>query len=289
MNLSLPYSAPYDWQQVLAFLASRAIEGVEEVEDGCYRRSIQIGSVVGVLTVTQSPHRLALHAHIGLETDADLEGLDTRLRRLFDLDANRTIINQHLQSDPWLNTLIKERPGLCVPGAWDIFELVVRAILGQQISVKAARTLAGRLVQRYGTPLRAKSKGKLSHLFPTAETLATADLDGLGITRRRVEYIQRVSQVFADDELLLGDDIDLETIQKTLCKLPGIGPWTAQYIAMRALSRSDAFPEGDLVLIQKMQLLSGKSCDKKELQQYAENWRPYRAYAALHLWHWKAN
>jgi AraC family transcriptional regulator of adaptative response / DNA-3-methyladenine glycosylase II len=205
-----------------------------------------------------------------------------RLRNLFDLDARPDVINSHLALDSHLAPMVKRRPGLRVPGAFDPFELAVRAVLGQQVSVRAASTLAGRVTQRYGesidTPLPC-----LNRVAPTAAALAaarTATLAGLGLPTARAETLRTLARAVVSGHVDLAPGDDVPTTVDQLVDLPGIGPWTAQYIAMRALRWPDAFPTGDLGLLKALNVKSATA-----LHQASQPWRPWRAYAAMHLWH----
>ncbi|MFO1022804.1 MAG: AlkA N-terminal domain-containing protein, partial [Planctomycetales bacterium] len=203
-----------------------------------------------------------------------------RLRNLFDLDARPDVIARHLAADPLLAPMIKRHPGLRVPGAFDSFELVLRAVLGQQVSVRGASTLAGRFAERFGEPIETPFSG-LNRLTPTAESLSKArvnTLSRLGIPSTRAQSLQNLARVIADGELDLESSVDPKMTISQLMELPGIGPWTAEYIAMRALRWPDAFPAGDLGLVKA----SGLSA--RESQTASEHWRPWRAYAAMHLW-----
>ncbi len=205
-----------------------------------------------------------------------------RLRRLLDLDADSAAIDAHLARDPLLAPRIAARPGLRVPGAWDPFELAVRAVLGQQVSVAAARTLAARLAARHGAPLAGGGPG-LERLFPAPRALAEGDLGGLGLTGARVAALQGLARAVIEEPALLAPASDLEATVTRLSALPGIGRWTAQYVAMRALREPDAFPEGDLGLLRALET-GGVRGSPAALRARSEAWRPWRAYAALHLW-----
>jgi len=268
-TLELRYRPPFDWAALLGFLAGRAIRGVEHIEDGVYRRTIVTNHGPGWIEVHPSDKtalKLAVHA----PDSADLLTIAPRVRRLFDLDADPQAIASHLRPDPLLAPLLKARPGLRVPGAWDGFELGVRTILGQQVSVTGASTLAARVVQRLGTPVAFDVDG-LTHTFPSPAAFADADL-AVGLPTARAEAIRRFAQAVASGDVKFDAAVDSEALQEKLCGLPGIGPWTAQYIAMRALSDPDAFPASDLIL--------RRACGKRE----TEAWRPWRAYAAMHIW-----
>jgi AraC family transcriptional regulator of adaptative response / DNA-3-methyladenine glycosylase II len=190
-------------------------------------------------------------------------------------------ITEHLQQDARLSPLVQRRTGLRVPGAWDGFEVAVRAIVGQQVSVKGATTLIGRLAAACGNPM-ATGDPHLSHLFPTPQQLSQADLSGLGLTGQRITAIQALAQAVRDGELVLGTAVSLDDIISQLIQLPGVGDWTAHYMAMRVFGEPDAFPAGDLVL--RKVVGGGTAVSTKELQQMAEPWRPWRAYAAMQLW-----
>jgi len=267
----LPYREPYDWDGLLSFLAARALPGVEEVEDGVYRRSIRWGGMAGAMAVSQPDA-----GHLVLAVDLPrLDGaiaLVDRVRRMFDCGADPGAIAAQLGEDSLLAPSVAKRPGLRVPCAWDPFELAVRAVVGQQISVAGARTIGGRIARRCGET----SGGPLPRLFPTATQLAAADLDGLGLTGRRIVTLQGLARAVAAGELDLDTPRGVDTFVADLCALPGIGPWTAQYIAMRGLGEPDAFPDTDLGL--------RKAAPGVDLIARAEDWRPWRAYAALHLW-----
>jgi len=283
INLKLAYRPPYDWDQVSGFLQTRAIPGVEEIGPWGYRRSIMLEgkpSIFEALPNTDAGH---LKIKFYLNGIGSLQSAVNKIRALFDLDVDCDAINRQFSVDPILTEHVKRHPGLRVPGAWDIFELSVRAILGQQISVAAARTFAGRLVQRFGQPLKNSAHSGITHLFPRPGELASLDLTLIGLPRKRADSITELARGFTNTMLEFDSTKNLEEVEKVLCKLPGIGPWTAQYIAMRALGYPDAFPVGDLGLIRSLKALN-TNADSKSLSQYAEHWRPWRAYAAMHLW-----
>jgi len=285
IDIRLPYRPPYDWQAQIDFLAARAIPGVEAVVDNAYWRTINIGPHRGVLRVTHAAnHRLAVQlrlAHL-----PSLPEVITRIRRIFDLGEDPLMIGTHLSEDPHLARRVAARPGLRVPGSWDGYELAVRAILGQQISVSAATALTGKLVARYGEPMETGSDrpAELSHYFPAAQTLVAADIAALGMPGARAEALRALAVASSTDPELfrLGDS--LESSVARLRALRGIGEWTAQYIAMRALREPDAFPAADIGLMRAMADADGRRPGPAELLIRAERWRPWRAYAALHLW-----
>ncbi len=286
ITLRLPFSPPYDWRAMIDFLAARTIPGVEAVEADRYRRTFAVDGSEGVVEVRSSGEQNHLLATIWTSHVASLGAVVSRLRRLFDLDADVPAIDAHLARDPWLADRVRERPGLRVPGAWDGFELAVRAVLGQQVSVGAATTFAGRLAARLGRPLDSEPGGATDAVrlvFPTPSAVAGADLSRLGLTRARAATLQRLGRAMAEDPDLLRP---FESLEETIAKLeglPGIGPWTAQYVAMRALREPDAFPASDLGLLRAMATHEGRPTPARLLAR-AEAWRPWRAYAALRLW-----
>jgi len=283
--LTLPYEPPYDWPAMLDFLAFRAIAGMEQVVDGAYRRTVAVGDVHGTVEVAPRPDRAALVATIRFPGVASLWSIVARVRRVFDLGADVSTIGAYLARDPLLAPLVRARPGLRVPGGWEGFELAVRAILGQQISVSGARTLAARLVERYGEPLRGSAAhDPLRFVFPTPRRLADADLASLGMPRTRVAALAALARAAADDPRLFGTAQSLDDAIARLRALPGVGEWTAQYVALRALREPDAFPAGDVGLLRALADAAGRRPTSLELTARAEAWRPWRAYAAQHLW-----
>lgn len=289
LTLRLGYRPPYDFAAMLDFLRGRALPGVEVVDDGSYSRVIGSTQAPGWLRVSQWPishrasdeHALRLELHGALPSQM-LE-IVNRLRRMFDLDADPRAIADALGADARLRPLLKKRPGLRVPSGWDGFEIAVRAIIGQQISVAGARTLATRLAHRFGTPLSAPLAQGLDHLFPAAEALADADLAAIGLTRARAETLRTMARALLDGRVDFRPERTLDDFTSRWVALPGIGPWTAQYIALRALGHPDAFPAEDLVL-QRALPHDGSRLSAKALAARAEAWRPWRAYSVIHLW-----
>lgn len=272
----LRYRPPLDWNALVGFLAARAIPGVEWVENGSYRRSILVAGIPGMIGLSLSASDVILE--IDHARPECLLGIVSRVRRICDLDADPVAIASGLSSDALLRPLVEARPGLRVPGAWDGFELGIRAILGQQISVRGASTLAGRLVERYGRLLESPRPG-VTRLFPNAGQLAGADLASIGLPQKRAETLCAFSTAVASGQLVLDGSAAPEETRERLRSIAGIGEWTAGYVAMRALSDPDAFPAADLVLLRAV-----GAATARELQRFAERWRPWRAYAALHLW-----
>jgi AraC family transcriptional regulator, regulatory protein of adaptative response / DNA-3-methyladenine glycosylase II len=280
----LSYRPPYDWSAIASFLQARAIPGIEVVSSDRYARTIEIGGVHGVVAVEPASGN-ALRVAIQFSRLSALPTIIARLRRVFDLAADPRAICTQLAKDPVLAPLVAARPGLRVPGAWDGFELAVRAVLGQQITVAAAVGLAGKLVARYGLSLAAglETEG-LTHVFPRPERLAWAPLTTLGMPRMRAATLTSLAAAVAEDPRVLGAGRSVAECVAQLRALPGIGDWTAQYIAMRELREPDAFPAGDIGLLRALADAEGKRPTSRELLARAEHWRPWRAYAAQHLW-----
>jgi AraC family transcriptional regulator of adaptative response / DNA-3-methyladenine glycosylase II len=281
ITLSLSYRPPYDWASILAFFHARAIPGVEIVAENTYHRTIELNGAVGTIAVAHQPERNRLRATIRFPHVAALPTIIARLRRMFDLGADPAMIAAVLSRDPLLAPLVAARPGLRVPGAWDPFELGVRAIAGQQITVAAATRLTGRIVQQYGIRSGNAAHPGLTHAFPPAPALATATLAFMPVARAAA--ITRLAAAFAANPALFERAADLDASVEQLCALPGIGPWTAHYIAMRAQREPDAFPAADIGLLRAMDEGQGRPTPAALLAR-AQNWRPWRAYAALHLW-----
>ncbi|MGI8841524.1 MAG: AlkA N-terminal domain-containing protein [Caulobacteraceae bacterium] len=286
LTLALPYRPPYDWGALLAFLAARAIAGVETVTAAAYARTIALGEESGVLKVEpRGGDRLAVA--IRFPRLAALPTIIAKVRRVFDLAADPAAIGEHLGRDARLAPLVAARPGLRAPGAWDGFELAVRAILGQQITVAAATALAGRLTRAFGEALPPELAGAvpgLTHTFPSARRLAHADLSILGMPRARIGALSSLAAAVVADPLIFGPRRSLGDAIARLKALPGIGEWTAQYIAMRELREPDAFPAADVGLMRALAEADGRRPTPAQLLARAEAWRPWRAYAALHLW-----
>ncbi len=284
ISLLLPYRPPYDWEAMIRFLAPRAIKGVEDVAEGRYSRVIEIGGVVGTIQVNHAPTASALRVVVRF---AKLEALPTiiaRIRRMFDLSADPGAISAALASDPLLAPLVSARPGLRVAGGWEAFEITVRAVLGQQITVKGGTQLAGRIVAALGEKVASAAEGSpLTHAFPRPEDFRISALIGLGITRARATAIAGIAAAAVRDPHLFDPRSDLAETVARLRELPGVGEWTAHYIAMRGMGESDAFLAGD-VAVQKRFNVNGRRPTPAELLARAERWRPWRAYATLHLW-----
>jgi AraC family transcriptional regulator, regulatory protein of adaptative response / DNA-3-methyladenine glycosylase II len=280
--LLLRYQPPYDWEATIAFLQRRAIAGVEHVTPERYARSVELDGLQGTVAV-EPAGGCALRTTVCFPKLSALPTIIARLRRVFDLGADPVAIARHLAKDPTLAPLVKARPGLRVPGAWDGFELAMRAVLGQQITVTAAARLAACLVAAHGARLSA-AHGHLTHVFPRASTIARADLAPLGMPRSRAAALSAVAAAAVADPHLFDANRGLDDAVRRLRAIRGVGEWTAQYIALRQLREPDAFPAADLGLIRAMAGREGRGPSSSELLDRADAWRPWRAYAAQHLW-----
>ncbi len=279
------------FSSLLGFYRTRAFLGVETATEALYTRAIAPGGTAGVIALHRDARTELLLLRCELKDLASLPRVVARVKRMFDLDAPLAAVDGHLRRDGLLQPALSQ--AVRVPCAWDAFELAVRAVLGQQISVKAATTLSGRLVERFGEPLPlhlGKDGNGLTRLFPLVETIAAArvaDLCALGIIRARAETLVALARHVAKDAEWRTRYMGLEAFTAELTALPGIGPWTAQYIAMRGFADPDAFPASDLGLLRSARVL-GIAATPRELERHAERWRPWRAYAAQALWNFKA-
>ncbi|RUL66638.1 DNA-3-methyladenine glycosylase 2 family protein [Dyella dinghuensis] len=284
LSLRLSYRPPYDFLSMLTFLRGRALPGIEVVDDDSYSRVFGAADAPGWLRLTAWPNgENALRLQLHCPQPAQMLAVVTRIRRMFDLDADPQSISAVLQTTPHVRPLLRKRPGLRLPGSWDGFEVAVRAILGQQVSVAAARTLASRIVHRYGETLPTPVAAGLERLFPRPEVLAEADLRAMGVTTARAESIRGVARAVLDGRVDFRVEQSLDEFVERWVALPGIGEWTAHYMAMRALSHPDAFPAADLIL-RRAASDSDNMISTKALTNLAEAWRPWRAYAVMHLW-----
>jgi AraC family transcriptional regulator, regulatory protein of adaptative response / DNA-3-methyladenine glycosylase II len=280
VSLALSYRPPYDWDHLRDFLALRATPGVERVAERSYARLIRTETGHAVIQVQPLAGKDALHLRVQGAPPAALLQIATAARRVFDLSADPQLVAAGLEADALLRPLVRRRPGIRIPGTWDAFECAVRAVLGQQVTVAAARTLAGRLVARTGEAVATAVPG-LDRLFPTPQTLAAANLDGLGLTGARISALKSLALAVAAGRVAF--DRPAEEVAASLVALPGFGEWTAQYIALRALGEPDAFLSADLV-VRRMAAAGGAAPTAKELYRRAEAWRPWRGYAVMHLW-----
>lgn len=294
-TLELPFRAPYDWPRVLRFFGGRATPGVEAIEDGAWLRAIDFQGASGTLAVRRHARKRCLVVQIDGPVSAHAQALAAPLSRMFDLQADTAAIGAHLAQDPWLAPLVEAVPGLRVPGAWSGFELVVRAIVGQQVSVKAATTIIGRLVQRVGERIEGHPHAHTAWRFPTPAALGAADLAGIGMPGKRVAALQGFARAVASGEVAIersdlpgaaqaGDVAELDAMRAALLALPGIGPWTVEYVAMRAWRDPNAWPATDLVLMQAIAARDPSLERATQQRARTDTWRPWRAYAAMHLW-----
>ena len=281
--LQVSYRPPYDWPGVLAFLAARALTGVEHVTDRSYARTAQFGKARGWIRVTRSKQPNTLLVEFTHTLTPVLPALLSRVRALFDLDARPDVIARRLRKDPRLAAAVKANPGVRVPGAFNGFELGLRAILGQQVTVKAATTIAGRFVAEFGESI-ATSLAELNRLTPVAERIARASVDDIarhGIIAARAQSLIALAKAHASGDVSLdrGTHHNPDDSISRLAELPGIGPWTAHYIAMRAMRWPDAFPKEDVAVRKN---LGGVT--PKEAEALSQAWRPWRSYAVMHVW-----
>jgi len=286
VTLRLRYRPPYDWDSMLSFLAARAIPGVEVVENGHYLRTIELNGFVGTIDVFHQPKQESLCVHIRFPNVQSLPAIVARIRRQFDLGVDIETISDHLSKDPLLASLVARRPGMRAPGSWDGFESAVRAVLGQQINVVAARRLAGQLVAAHGKPLpKAQAwHAGMTRLFPTARQLASAKSIVLRMPSARLAALKSLAMAAAADPNLFRATDSIDGAIARLKTIPGIGEWTAQYIALRAVREMDAFPATDAGLLRGAAIVNGEKMTAQILLNLAEKWRPWRGYAAQHLW-----
>lgn len=286
IELVLPYRPPYAWHELIGFLRDRAIPGVESIEQGCYVRSFRAGEKVGSLAVRVDNEKCVIRANVRMSSIESLVEVNGRLRRLFDVDADAAVIDAVVRRVPSLRSQIARVPGMRVPGAFDGFETAVRAILGQQISVKGATTFAGRIADKWGKRLARELAvtDSLQLLFPEPSDLVDASLETIGLTRTRADTIRGLARAVLEDPDLTRPGAGLEIAAARWESLAGIGPWTAQYVAMRVLREPDALPIGDLGLRKAITKSGEKPRHEREVEKTLEVCRPYRAYAAIRLW-----
>lgn len=282
LTIRLSYRPPYDYEGLLAFLAARATPGVESVSEGTYSRTISVEGQPGWFSVSHDPTRHELVCRIEIGNSRSLMKVVSGIKRIFDLDADPLEINGRLGRERFLKELVCRRPGQRVPGVWDTFETVIRAIVGQQVSVKGATTVMGRVARQYGQRINSH------YLFPGAATIASLNPETLPMPRTRAMTIKNVAQAVADGEMDLGPDNTSTSLCDQLISFKGVGIWTAQYVAMRGLNDPDAFLHSDLI-IKRMAENHLNIYNENKLQAYAEQWRPWRAYACMHLWRESAN
>lgn len=282
LTVRLPCRMPFDWPALLAFFAARAVPGVESIDRDRYLRTVSVDGTPGIIELRGDAGSVLLTMHgIGIQ---NIFPVVQRCREVFDLDAPTQEIAAVLAQDAVLARLLRKYPGVRVPGSWDGFELAVRAILGQQISVKAATTIAGRVAREYGEPVGNTDVPGVTHRFPVPERLARARFNDMGITRSRAATLRRLAQAVIDGSLSFDASQDPAVFSESLTAIPGIGEWTAQYVAMRALKNPDAFPAADLGLLRAFDRPDRERLRPAQLEAMSQAWRPWRAYAALLLW-----
>lgn len=283
-TLHLLYQGAYDWAAALRFFAARAVDGVEQVKGDLYRRTIRIDDASGTLEVTHSAEERALRAAARISRTVDAPLVACRLRHMFDLDVDLAVVNAALSTEAAMSRLVAARPALRVFGGWDPFEVAMRTINGQQVSVERARHLNGVLVARAAAGVRGRSTPALSSLFPTPHEVLAADLSGMGMPGARVATLRAMAEAAIADPRLFDTTRSLDDTIARLRGIKGIGEWTAHYIAMRACRQPDAFPASDVGLLRGAADHNGKRPTPAALCARAEAWRPWRAYAAHHLW-----
>lgn len=283
ISILLPYKPPYDWEAMLCFFAARAIHGLEVVTRDSYSRVVEFDEMVGSIQITHAPYQSSLQVTVRLPRLNVLPAIIARVRRQFDLGAEPIAIATALSTDPILAPLVAARPGMRVPGAWDGFEVAVRAVLGQQITVKAATRLATRVVSTLGRRVTGLGSADLTHVFPRPESFHSDVLTTLGMPRARAMTLAGIAQAAISDRRRFDPRRNLQESVAALREIEGVGEWTAQYIAMRAMSESDAFLAADAALRRKLAAL-GLRLSTAALLSRAERWRPWRAYAMLYLW-----
>lgn len=281
IRLRLPFRPPLDWTAMLRFLREHSTPGIEAVDDRYYRRTIQVGDVAGSIEVTSDTNRPRLLLTVRLSGFESLMQIAERVRRLFDLGADPRQISDHLSRERRLRSILTAHPGLRVPGAWDVFELAVLAILGQRLA-RGANSTAVRLVRAFGRPIESSIPG-LTHLFPLPEVLAKADLSSIGIKPAKADMISAVAAAFCDDQVSSRSSTSTWSLLDRVFAAAGLSEATSQYIAMRALGEPDIFPVSDRGV--RRALKNGhKSFSRVEVKQAAERWRPWGSYAAIYLW-----
>ncbi len=283
LELRLAGHSPMAFEPLFRFLETRAIPGVEQASPMSYERTITTDGAPGLVSLEAVPDSPDVRMRVLLPSYRSLTHLVAQARRLFDLDAPIQAIDHRLRSDHILAESVRTHPGMRVPGAWDPFEIAVRAILGQQVTVAAATTLATRLAASHGTTVTAPD-GRILRVWPTPDVLAGSDPESFGVPLSRGHSILALSRAIAEERLVLDDRRPVDEIVTQLVALPGIGPWTASYIAMRVLGDRDVYPFGDVALRTALER-SGARPTSVQVDSAFETWRPWRAYAAIRLWH----
>ena len=269
---------------MLNFFRARAIPGIEKVQANRYRRTVRIGDCRGTICVWQTHKKSTLNLETKLNDSSRLMEIVARVRQMFDLDANMNAIHASLSMDDLLKSIIQRNGGMRLPGAWDPFEVVMRAVVGQQISVKGARTIIGRIVKKAGMVAGPLADQGLNLFFPDAAEVLRTDLNDLGMTRKRSDTLQRVVSAVHSGQIRLDPGRKTAEFIDEIQQIKGIGPWTANYIAMRAFGEPDAFMAQDLGIIKALTPKGGARPSAAQVIKRAENWRPWRTYAAVYLW-----
>jgi AraC family transcriptional regulator of adaptative response / DNA-3-methyladenine glycosylase II len=284
--LQLPFRPPMEWDALLGYLEARRTRGVEVIENNSYCRSIRPGKNRGLILVSPAEGKACLELTVQTGSTDRLMGIVQRVRRIFDLGADPLFIDTHLSKDPGLSSVISTFPGLRIPGCWDNFELAVRTVIGQQVSISAANTIMARLVQRFGTPVDNPAVSGITHLFPLPPVLAGADLTGIGLPGKRAAALSILAAKVANKEIVLEGAVNTGELKRRLLEIPGIGQWTVEYIAMRALREPDAFPGSDMALKRELLELDRRISEQpvRMSTKRPDLWRPWRAYAAMYLW-----
>lgn len=282
-QVELRFQEPYDWDGILGFLRYRAVHGLETANNNLYARSVRVESGPSLISIRKDPTNPALRLSLENNSTSISEQTINKVKSIFDLDADPNAFFVPLSKTPPLVEAIPQLKHIRLPGTWDLFELGIRAILGQQVTVVGARTLTQRLVNRFGEQW--SSKSTCSHCFPSPLKLATSPVETIGMPMKRADAIRAFSRLMLDTK---AEFIDLDSFSSCLLSIPGIGPWTVNYIRMRGLKDPDAFPIRDIALLKSARLL-GIASSNAELKRVAENWRPYRSYATIALWKVLAN
>ena len=281
--LHLSFHPPFNFKQVAGFLKRRAIPGVEFVSDDIYSRSIEIDNLTGCITVSPENKKNTLSLEVVFPNIKKLVYIAETVKNIFDLKAPAKKIDDFLRQDKFLGNLVKQNPGIRVPGSFNSYELCIRAIVGQQVSVKGATTIIGRIASRYGKKLNTPNKFGLKNVFPGPEILAVSNFKGIGLTKSRISTIKLLSKAVLEDKIIFNPHSDPADLKNALLQIRGIGEWTASYIIMRTIKAPDAFPYSDLGLLKAVSS-DGSPVPEKLLKNMAVRWKPWRAYAAMYLW-----
>ena len=284
VEFTLSYLAPFDWRSMLTFLSYRSIPGVEHVTANSYARTIHYEGTEGDFSVVFEDGTNQVRAYLNYPDTHQLCHIIDRIKSIFDLRADSSLIDGHLAQDKLLQPMVKQFPGLRVPGCWDGFELAVRAILGQQVTVKAASTLVGRIADRYGRAYKC-ANSELTRVFPSAATVLRGKLNRMGIVNQRIAAIQSVAELVNEGELQIDSTTNTKAFVQLISEIKGIGAWTANYISMRALNDPNALPYSDLIL--RRAATSEEATGPltgRQLLEISGSWVPWRSYAVILLW-----